>query len=101
SSITQVQNTTITKIDSSRPKVSAEASLILDANSGSILYKDNIHQKLPIASLTKIMTALIILEENELTEIVKVPSDINTVGGSSMYLQPNEEISIENLLYGL
>jgi D-alanyl-D-alanine carboxypeptidase (penicillin-binding protein 5/6) len=92
---------TITKIDSSRPLVSAKASIVVDAESGTILHKDNIHQELPIASLTKVMTALIILQENQLDEIATVPASIYEIGGSSMYLQPKEEISIENLLYGL
>lgn len=94
-------NKVITKIDSSRPEINAESGIILDANTGAILYKKNIHTKLPIASITKIMTAMIILEQNDLSETVTVPSDIGSIGGSSMYLQANEQISVQNLLYGL
>lgn len=91
----------ITKKDSSRPALTAKAALILDANSGTILYKKNIYDSVPIASLTKLMTTRIILKENDLNEIVTVPNDINSIGGSSMYLVPGEKITVSNLLKGL
>src|SRR5699024_4520447 len=61
----------------------------------------NPHIKLPIASTTKIMTALIALENAKLTD--KIIIDNNSVGieGSSIYLEINEAITLEDLLYGL
>jgi D-alanyl-D-alanine carboxypeptidase (penicillin-binding protein 5/6) len=89
------------KLNSTTPIISAEAGLVADLNTDYIFHQKNPIQRLPIASLTKIMTALIIIEENQLNEIATVPSQATTSGGSSMYLQTKEQISVENLLYGL
>lgn len=104
---TETKTTTIStnyqfvKQDSSIPLVSAKAALIADLNSDYVFYQKNPVKILPIASLTKIMTALIIIQENKLSEVVTVPAQATIVGGSSMYLATNEEISVENLLHGL
>jgi D-alanyl-D-alanine carboxypeptidase len=91
----------LTRLESTRPIVNAKAALVVDLDSGTILYKKNDTEKLPIASLTKIMTALLIIEEHDLQEIVTIPSEATQVGGSTMYLSTNEQITIENLLKGL
>jgi serine-type D-Ala-D-Ala carboxypeptidase (penicillin-binding protein 5/6) len=88
----------IIKLDSSRPDIGAKAALIADLNSNKILYSKNSLTKLPIASLTKLMTALIIVSEHDLNEIVTVPTQATQIGGASINLTPNQEITIENLL---
>jgi D-alanyl-D-alanine carboxypeptidase (penicillin-binding protein 5/6) len=93
--------TQIIKLDSSRPKIQGSAGLIADLNTNTILYQKNSLTHFPIASLTKLMTALIILEEHKLNEIVTIAPQSTQVGGSIIGLIPNEEITILSLLKGL
>jgi len=88
-------------LPSTRPYITAEASLIYDIEQNLILHQQNQNQKLPIASLTKLMTAIIILEQHQLTETVKVGSIIQNIQPSKMNLKLNEELTIEDLLAGL
>ena len=90
----------IKKPEMIKPVIEAEASLAMDMGSGEILFENNVHERLQIASITKLMTILIILEENQLDEIVTINSDANGTEGSTMYLRTGEQITIENLLYG-
>lgn len=80
--------------------VSAYAAVLLDCDSGEVLYEKNGDEKLLIASTTKIMTALVALDCACLDEMTEVTYD-HMVEGSSMYLQPGETVSVEELLYGL
>lgn len=82
------------------PLIDASSAISVDIETGTILYEKNAHNKLSIASITKLMTVLIILEENELTEIVSVSANASATEGSKMYLQPQEQIALENLVYG-
>ena len=90
-----------TQLNSTRPNLQSKASLVYDINSDTILFSENPNTKLPIASLTKLMTAYIIIQEHSLDEIVTVPLEATTIGGSTMNLRAGERISIENLLKGL
>ena len=81
--------------------VSARSAVLIDASSGAVLFEKNSSERLPMASTTKIMTALIILEKMQLDEVVSVPKEAILVEGSSIYLRENEEITVETLLYGL
>jgi len=81
--------------------VSATSAIVMDAKTGRILYQKNIHQKMPIASTTKIMTALVALENSDPDEIVKIPREAVGVEGSSIYLGYDEKIKMRDLLYGL
>ena len=83
--------------------LTAEAALVLDPESGRILYEKNPHEKLPPASTTKIMTALVSLENYSLSAVVSVPPECleGLSGKAQMGLFPGEKISVEALLYGL
>ncbi|KXG76838.1 D-alanyl-D-alanine carboxypeptidase family protein [Thermotalea metallivorans] len=81
--------------------ISAFSAIVMDVKTGRILYKKNIHAKKPMASTTKIMTALLALEKSSLDSVVKVPRQAVGVEGSSIYLQYDEKIKMEDLLYGL
>lgn len=83
------------------PVLYAKASYALDLTSNTILYTDNEHEKLPIASLTKLMTAYIILTEEELDSVVTVSSNAAETPGSQIWLGAGEQITVESLLYGL
>ncbi|MCF6462054.1 D-alanyl-D-alanine carboxypeptidase family protein [Clostridium sp. Cult1] len=84
-----------------KPDINAQSAILIDAQSKRVLASYNPHTKLPIASTTKIMTALLALENGELYDKINV--DINAVGieGSSIYLEEGEVITLEDLLYGL
>ena len=83
------------------PDISASSAIVMDATTGRILYEKNIHDKKPMASTTKIMTALVALEKSNLDNIVKVPRNAVGVEGSSIYLVYDEKVSMKDLLYGL
>ena len=81
---------------------SASSAVLMDADSGRVLYAHNPHDKRLIASITKLMTALVVLESGtDLRELVKVDAAATRMEGSSIYLRPGEEITVEGLLYGL
>lgn len=80
---------------------SSESSIIMEEKTGRVLYEKNSQRKMLIASTTKIMTAIIVIENAKLTEIVKVGKEILKMYGTNIYLDVGEEISIEDLLYGL
>lgn len=81
--------------------VSAQSAILIDAESGSVIFEKDAEKRLPMASTTKIMTALIALESGNLDRTVVV--DENSVGieGSSLYLKSGETLTMEELLYGL
>lgn len=84
-----------------RPLISSKASLVIDLNSKHPLHSQNPELKLPIASLTKLMTAYIILKEHKLDEIVTIKFNNQYVIGSKVGLQRKEQMSIKNLLEAL
>ena len=81
-------------------EVSATAAVLLDADTGQMLYEKNSDKQMLIASTTKIMTALVALEQAELDDTITVTWEHMTEG-SSMYLKPGETVRVEELLYGL
>ena len=82
------------------PVVSASAYVLMDADSGRVLLSQNETAEKPIASTTKIMTALVALERSRLTDTVTVKRE-HLKEGSSMYLAEGERLTMEALLYGL
>ena len=83
------------------PAVGASGAVLMDAKTKRVLFAQNAHAQLPMASTTKIMTALLVLEHSALDTIVTVPKEAYAMEGSSMYLNNGEKIKIEDLLYGL
>ncbi len=84
--------------------VSAEnncAEIVIEADTNRILHQSNANQKKYMASTTKILTAITIIENCNMDEIVKVTKQTIGVEGSSIYLEEGEEISVKDLLYGL
>jgi D-alanyl-D-alanine carboxypeptidase (penicillin-binding protein 5/6) len=79
----------------------AKASALIDVESGRILHSSNGDTPMRIASLTKIMTAIVAIEHGKLTDMVKTSKRAVGKEGSSIYLQLNEEMSLLNMLYGL
>lgn len=80
--------------------VSATAAVLLDADTGQVLYQKEPHSRMRIASTTKLMTALVALEHGSLEQEITVTA-AHMVEGSSMYLRVGERLTLEELLYGL
>ena len=81
--------------------MSAAYILAVDLDTQAILYEKNSTVRVPIASLTKLMTAAIVLEENDPSAVVTVSGTAASATGSSMGIYAGEQITIKNLLYGL
>ena len=82
------------------PTVDAHAYLIEDAATGELLASSNAHEQLPIASITKLMTVLVVLQHQKLSNIVTVDPRAAAVGEESIYLRAGEQISVSDLLKG-
>ena len=83
------------------PTLSARAAVLIEASSGQVLMETSAHERLPMASTTKIMTALVALEHAELDRQVKISADAVGVEGSSVYLKADEILTMEQLLCAL
>ncbi|WP_432409494.1 D-alanyl-D-alanine carboxypeptidase family protein [Wukongibacter sp. M2B1] len=86
--------------------VNAKSAILIDAGSGKVLYEKNSHQKLPPASVTKIMTMLLTMEAIEKKQItledkVTISEHASSMGGSQLYLEPGEQRSVEQLIKGV
>ncbi len=81
--------------------VSAQSAILYEPETGTVLFEKNAREKRGIASTTKIMTAVVVLENAGLSEKVKIPKSVVGTEGTSMYLQENEVLSVSDLLYGL
>lgn len=75
--------------------------IVMDMDSGRILYESNKDKQMLIASTTKIMTAVIAIENKNLDSFVTIGDEVLTMYGSNIYIEPGEEISLRDLLYGL
>lgn len=79
----------------------AEAASLIDVTSGRILYSKQGDKPMKIASLTKVMTAIVAIENGNLSDMVKIGQSAFGKEGSSLYLKLGEEMSLHHLLYGL
>lgn len=82
-------------------EASSASFAVMDSDSGRILAGSNINESMLIASTTKIMTAIIALENSKLTDKYKVGEEIDKVYGSAIYVKKDEILTLEDLLYGL
>ncbi len=80
---------------------SAESAILIEASGGGVIYEHNADERLPMASTTKIMTALCAIENGDISKTVKVSPAAVGVEGSSIYLKECEELTLEDLLYAL
>lgn len=81
--------------------ISAEKAILMDAQSGRVLYEKQSDVKSLIASTTKIMTALVVCEQCNVLDRVRIPREAVGIEGSSMYLREGEILTVQELLYGL
>ncbi len=81
--------------------LSCQSCIIMDTESGRILYEKNANNQRLIASITKIMTAILAIESGNLEEVVTVGEEILTMYGSNIYIELGEEMKLIDLVYGL
>ena len=81
--------------------ISAQKACVMDAVSGRLLLEKNADSQSLIASTTKIMTALVVCEQCNVLDRMRIPREAVGIEGSSMYLQEGEVLTIQELLYGL
>jgi len=82
-------------------ETSAKAACILDQQTGRVLYAHGEHTRLPMASTTKVMTALLAIEQGNLSDTVVCSENAFGVSGTSIYLQAGEKLTLEQMLLGL
>lgn len=85
----------------SPPQISARGAILIDAASGRVLYEQNADQMLPMASITKVMTALIAIENCSPDEIVTASANASGMPGTSIYLGVGEQLTMYQMLQGL
>lgn len=81
--------------------VNAAGAVLIEAESGKVLFEQHAHTRMPMASTTKIMTALVVLEQCDLRATVCVDERAVGTEGSSVYLYPGERLTVEQLLFAL
>jgi len=84
----------------------ARSAILMDAGTGTIIYEKNSHDKLPPASITKIMTMLLTVEaldegKLQLTDKVRTSEYAASMGGSQIFLEPGEEMTVDEMLKGI
>ncbi|MGN7357455.1 D-alanyl-D-alanine carboxypeptidase family protein [Paenibacillus sp. SAF-054] len=84
----------------------AKSAILMDADTGTIIYEKNSHDKLPPASITKIMTMLLTMEaidsgKLKLTDMVRTSEYAASMGGSQIFLEPGEEMTVNEMLKGI
>lgn len=83
------------------PKIFSKAAVIYDRTTGKIIWGKNENEKRAMASTTKIMTAIVIIEKANLKDIVTISKKAANTGGSVLHINTGDKISVNDLLYGL
>lgn len=81
--------------------VPSRSAILIDQDTGRVLYSKNINEKRLIASTTKIMTAIIAIESGKLDDVVTINDSVSKSYGSGIYIKPGEKITLRELVYGL
>ena len=83
------------------PVVNSEAAVLIDGKTGQVLYKKNENERLYPASITKIATGILAIEQGNLNDMVTVSKNAQDVEGTQVYLVKGEQVRMEDLVYGL
>ncbi|MEW9124052.1 MAG: D-alanyl-D-alanine carboxypeptidase family protein [Thermotaleaceae bacterium] len=92
---------TIAYADSNLPDITAPSGVLIDAATGDVLYEKNAHEKMYPASTTKVMTAILVLENANLDDTIVIDKDTPFTTGSRIYVMEGEIFTVEQLLYAL
>lgn len=82
-------------------KIYAKSALVMEGDTGRVLWEKNGYEKLPMASTTKIMTAIIVLENGNLDDVVTISKNAPKAPRVKMYLKEGEQYTVRDLLYAL
>lgn len=88
-------------VEGTEPEINARSAIVIDFDSGRVLFEKNAYIKRPMASTTKVMTAIIALENCDLNEVVTVSRNASLVQGSTINLAAGEKLTMKELMYGL
>lgn len=80
---------------------SATSAILMDMDGGRILYAEDIHKQRSVASISKVMTAIVSIENKNIEDKVTIGEEIKTAYGSGIYIKSGEEMTMKDLLYGL
>lgn len=83
------------------PILNSKSAIVYDRTTKKVIWGKNEYKKKAMASTTKIMTAIVVLENAKLTDIVTVSKKADNTGGSSLKLKENDKVTVNDLLYGL
>ncbi|MFD1848949.1 D-alanyl-D-alanine carboxypeptidase family protein [Oceanobacillus bengalensis] len=94
---------TVTHAESNNapPELISEAVIMIDSQTGTVLFEKNIDRKMYPASLTKIATAIYAIETGNLDDVVKVSENARNIEGTRVYLEEGEQVTLRKLLQGL
>ena len=81
--------------------IDSPAAVVIDSKTGRILYDKNANEKRKMASLTKVITSIMLVENCKLDELIEVPKGATLIGGSTVGLKKGDMVSVESLLYGM
>ena len=81
--------------------ISAQKAIVIDGQTGRVLYEKDADNQSLIASTTKIMTALVVCEHCNVLDRMRIPKEAVGIEGSSMYLTEGEVLTVQELLYGM
>ena len=79
----------------------AHSSIVMDLDTGKVLYKNDINSKRLIASITKILTAMVTIENSDINKEITVGEEVLKMYGTNIYIEVGEKMTIKDLLYGL
>ena len=99
--ITSILFLAIPQKSSAQMYVSAQSAILMEKDSGRVIFEKDAHTQRKIASITKIMTAILAIESGKLDKTVTVSNNAIRAEGSSIYLEVGEKIKVEDLVYGL
>ena len=83
------------------PTLNSKSAIIYDRTSKKMMWGKNENDKRAMASTTKIMTAIVVLENSKLTDVVNISKKAANTGGSRLKISENDKITVNDLLYGL
>lgn len=91
----------LVSIATDSPKISAQSAYFVEADSGEVLYRKNEHQKMPVASLVKIMAVILTLENRKMSDEIKISQTASDMEPDKMLLIAGESLTVEELLGGV
>ena len=82
-------------------QVNVPAAVVIDSKSGRVLFGKNENERRPMASLTKVMTSILLVENCNMDEEIEVPAEATWIGGSEVGLKKGDKVTARSLLYGM